>query len=143
MVRSGGRFFSRDIRPVCRIICNIPKEMPPKTHHTPEGFRNNYVGTVTKSLGDLVRWQFDRIRRGLPPPATIPTPVQAPDLDFVKSNAKAGQKMTPAVTWIGHATALVQASGGIWAGCVYDVDAIVLRLESSTAPATSTSSGKG
>jgi len=85
--------------------------MPPKTHHTPEGFRNNYVGTVTKSLGDLVRWQFDRIRRGLPPPATIPTPVQAPDLDFVKSNAKAGQKMTPAVTWIGHATALVQASG--------------------------------
>jgi xylonate dehydratase len=39
--------------------------------------------------------------------------------------------------------ALVQASGGIWAGCVYDVDAIVARLESSTAPATSTSSGKG
>jgi N-acyl-phosphatidylethanolamine-hydrolysing phospholipase D len=89
----------------------IPKEMPPKTHHTPEGFRNNYVGTVTKSLGDLLRWQLDRIRRGLPPPATIPTPVQAPDLDFVKGNAKAGHKMTPAVTWIGHATALVQASG--------------------------------
>jgi N-acyl-phosphatidylethanolamine-hydrolysing phospholipase D len=85
--------------------------MPPKTHHTPEGFRNNYVGTVTKSLGDLLRWQLDRIRRGLPPPATIPTPVQAPDLDFVNGNSKAGQKMTPAVTWIGHATALVQASG--------------------------------
>jgi N-acyl-phosphatidylethanolamine-hydrolysing phospholipase D len=85
--------------------------MPPKTHHTPKGFRNNYVGTVTKSLGDLLRWQLDRIRRGLPPPATIPTPVQAPDLDFVNGNSKAGQKMTPAVTWIGHATALVQASG--------------------------------
>jgi N-acyl-phosphatidylethanolamine-hydrolysing phospholipase D len=89
----------------------IPEDMPPKTHHTPEGFRNNYVGTVTKSLGDLLRWQLDRIRRGLPPSATIPTPVQAPDLHFVKGNAKAGQKMTPAVTWIGHATALVQASG--------------------------------
>src|ERR1700676_2678421 len=85
--------------------------MPPKTHHTPKGFRNNYVGTVTKSLGDLLRWQFDRIRRGLPPPATIPTPAQPPDVDFVKGNAKAGQKMTPAVTGIGHATALVQASG--------------------------------
>jgi N-acyl-phosphatidylethanolamine-hydrolysing phospholipase D len=89
----------------------IDRAMPPKTHHTPEGFRNNYVGTVTKSLGDLLRWQLDRIRRGLPPPATIPTPVQAPDLDFVNGNSKAGQKMTPAVTWIGHATALVQASG--------------------------------
>jgi N-acyl-phosphatidylethanolamine-hydrolysing phospholipase D len=89
----------------------IDRAMPPKTHHTQKGFRNNYVGTVTKSLGDLLRWQLDRIRRGLPPPATIPTPVQAPDLDFVNGNAKAGQKMTPAVTWIGHATALVQASG--------------------------------
>jgi len=39
--------------------------------------------------------------------------------------------------------ALVQASGGIWAGCVYDVDAIAVRLESSTVPASSTSSGKG
>ena len=34
--------------------------------------------------------------------------------------------------------ALVQASGGIWAGCVYDVDAILARLESKTAPITST-----
>jgi xylonate dehydratase len=38
--------------------------------------------------------------------------------------------------------ALIHASGGIWAGCVYDVDAITARLESSTAPATSTPSGK-
>ena len=94
-------------------------------------YRNNYVGSVTKSLGDLLRWQLDRIRRGLPPPATILTPVQAPDLNFVKGNAKAGHKMTPAVTWIGHATALVQASGGVWGGCVYDVDAIVSLLQPS------------
>ncbi len=38
--------------------------------------------------------------------------------------------------------ALVQASGGIWAGCVYDVESITARLESATAPATSISSGK-
>jgi N-acyl-phosphatidylethanolamine-hydrolysing phospholipase D len=85
--------------------------MQPKTHHTPEGFRNNYVGTVTKSLGDLLRWQLDRIRHRLPPPPTMPIPVQAADLDFVKRNALAGANMIPAVTWIGHATALVQASG--------------------------------
>jgi N-acyl-phosphatidylethanolamine-hydrolysing phospholipase D len=85
--------------------------MPPKTHHTPEGFRNNYVGTVTKSLRDVLRWQMDRIRHRLPPPPTIPIPAQTPDLDFVKRNALAGAEMIPAVTWIGHATALVQASG--------------------------------
>jgi hypothetical protein len=32
--------------------------------------------------------------------------------------------------------ALVQASGGIWGGCVYDTDAIVARLQ---APQTNTS----
>jgi N-acyl-phosphatidylethanolamine-hydrolysing phospholipase D len=85
--------------------------MPQKPHHTAEGFRNNYVGTVTKSLGDLLHWQLDRIRQRLPPPPTLPIPVQAPDLNFIKRNAVGGTNMIPAVTWIGHATALVQASG--------------------------------
>jgi N-acyl-phosphatidylethanolamine-hydrolysing phospholipase D len=40
----------------------------------------------------------------------VPTPRQAPDLDFIHRNARAPD-MLPAVTWIGHATALVQASG--------------------------------
>jgi N-acyl-phosphatidylethanolamine-hydrolysing phospholipase D len=82
-----------------------------KTHHTHKGFRNNYVASVTKSLGDVLRWQFDRIRHHLPPAATVPTPTVNADLDFVLSNARAGAGMIPAVTWIGHATTLVQASG--------------------------------
>jgi N-acyl-phosphatidylethanolamine-hydrolysing phospholipase D len=85
--------------------------MPPKTHHTPDGFRNNYAASVTKSLRDFLRWQLNRIRHGLPPKATIPTPREAADLDFVQRNAKAGRQMVPAVTWLGHATTLVQASG--------------------------------
>jgi N-acyl-phosphatidylethanolamine-hydrolysing phospholipase D len=85
--------------------------MPPKTHHTAAGFTNNYVGNVTKSLRDLLRWQFSRIRQRLPPPPTLPTPTQSADLNFIRSNALAGAGMIPAVTWIGHATALVQAGG--------------------------------
>ena len=34
-----------------------------------------------------------------------------PDLAFIQSNAKAGAAMVPAVTWIGHATVLVQLGG--------------------------------
>jgi N-acyl-phosphatidylethanolamine-hydrolysing phospholipase D len=74
-------------------------------------YRNNYVGSVTRSLGELLRWQFERIRRRLPPAPTVPIPRVAADLEFVRSNAVAGAAMIPAVTWIGHATALVQASG--------------------------------
>jgi N-acyl-phosphatidylethanolamine-hydrolysing phospholipase D len=85
--------------------------MPPKNHHTPQGFRNNYVDTVTKSLGEVLRWQMSRLRDHLPPAPSVPTPMQTPDLDFVLANAAAGRAMIPAVTWIGHATALVQANG--------------------------------
>ena len=78
---------------------------------TPRGFRNNYTDSVTKSFGEVLRWQLQRIRKGLPPAPKLPTPQVAADLDFVHRNARAGADMVPAVTWIGHATMLVQASG--------------------------------
>ena len=79
-------------------------------HHAPRGFRNNYVGSVTKSLGDVLRWQFQRLRAGLPPAPRLATPCQKADLEFIHRNARP-QGMTPASTWIGHATTLMQASG--------------------------------
>ncbi len=82
----------------------------PKSHHTPRGFRNNYAGSVVKSVGDVLRWQTERLIKRLPPAPTRPIPVQPPDLDFITRNTTA-VPMIPAVTWIGHATALVQASG--------------------------------
>ena len=85
--------------------------MTTKSHHTPQGFRNNYAWSVTKSLGDVLRWQLERIRNDLPPKPTLATPQQPADLDFIRRNASAGAGMIPAVTWIGHATMLVQASG--------------------------------
>ncbi|MFO1246361.1 MAG: MBL fold metallo-hydrolase [Ramlibacter sp.] len=88
-----------------------PYYNPDKPHHTPTGFRNNHIGTVNKPLGDLLRWRYEAIRDGLPKPPGSPTPVVAPDLAAIQANARAGAAMVPAVTWIGHATALVQASG--------------------------------
>jgi N-acyl-phosphatidylethanolamine-hydrolysing phospholipase D len=85
--------------------------MTTKFHHTPRGFRNNYAASVTKSLGDVLRWQFQRIRNDLPPKPRVPTPQQSANLEFIRRNAVAGAGMIPAVSWIGHATMLVQASG--------------------------------
>jgi N-acyl-phosphatidylethanolamine-hydrolysing phospholipase D len=83
----------------------------PKAHHTPSGFRNNYIQSVSKSWRDFLRWQRERIRERRPPPPTLPIPSVAADLDFVHRNAAAEAAMVPAATWIGHASVLMQASG--------------------------------
>src|ERR1700679_543319 len=41
--------------------------MPTKSHHTAGGFRNNYIDSVTKSLGDVLRWQWGGRVRYFPP----------------------------------------------------------------------------
>jgi N-acyl-phosphatidylethanolamine-hydrolysing phospholipase D len=82
-----------------------------KTHHTPRGYRNNYVASVTRPLRDVLRWQWQRRRDGLPRPPRVATPRVAPEIAFLVENAIAGARMMPTVTWIGHATTLVQAGG--------------------------------
>jgi N-acyl-phosphatidylethanolamine-hydrolysing phospholipase D len=82
---------------------------PTKPHHTPQGFQNNYKPTVTKTLGEFARWQYQRNRDGLPKAPQSPTAIAAPDLAFIHANAKAAA-MQPAITWVGHASMLVQAN---------------------------------
>ncbi len=84
---------------------------PAKPHHTAQGYQNNYSGNVDKPFSQLLRWQADRIKNNLPPDPKTPTPTVKPDLAFIHANARASVAMVPAVTWIGHASALVQASG--------------------------------
>ena len=84
---------------------------PARPHHTARGYQNNYTGNINKPLSQLLRWQADRIKNNLPPDPKTPTPTVKADLAFIHANARAGAAMVPAVTWIGHATALVQASG--------------------------------
>ncbi len=88
-----------------------PYADPALRHRTTQGFRNNYADTVPGTAFDLLRWRWEAWRQDLPPAPKQATPVVAPDLPGIHGNAVAGQAMQPAVTWIGHATALVQASG--------------------------------
>ena len=81
-----------------------------KPHHTPEGFKNNYSASATRSQGDFFRWQYERLLNQLPKAPQTSTTTVAPDLGFIHGNAKA-PTMQPAISWIGHATMLVQADG--------------------------------
>jgi len=87
----------------------VAAQQPP--HHGPDGFRNSYIAFEPKGLGALLQWRWRAWRDDLPAPPKTPTPVVAPDLAFVHANAVAGAAMQPAVTWIGHATVLVQMDG--------------------------------
>lgn len=82
-----------------------------RPHHRPGGFQNNHLAFEPKGPGDLMRWQWEAWQGNLPPPPRQPVPTASPDLDFVLANARAGSAMQPAVTFIGHASVLVQAGG--------------------------------
>ena len=84
---------------------------PPPAHHRSGGFQNNYLDFAPRGLAELMRWQWNAFRQGLPPPPGTPTPRVAPDLAFIQANARAGAAMQPTVTWIGHATVLAQQIG--------------------------------
>ena len=75
------------------------------------GFQNNYLAFEPKGLGALLRWRVEAARDGLPRPPESPTPTRTPDLAFIHANALAKEAMQPAVSWIGHATVLVQVGG--------------------------------
>ncbi|MEQ1536919.1 MAG: MBL fold metallo-hydrolase [Burkholderiaceae bacterium] len=82
---------------------NAQNDSPAKAHHTPTGFKNNYAKEVNRSFGDFMRWQWESW--GLDKTPNSPTPSVQADLALLKSPT------APTVTWIGHATALVQANG--------------------------------
>ncbi len=112
-------------RMVCRIFCCSlallaggcaavnPYYDASKAHHTPEGFKNNYAPKVTKSRAELLRWLRESYLNGLPKPPEQPIATQAPDLQAIHAYATVSHPgaplSQPSITWIGHASMLVQA----------------------------------
>lgn len=84
---------------------------PSRPHHRAEGFQDNYIEFRPPPLTDLLAWRWQALRDGNPPPPLAPTPRVTPDLAWLSANAKAGTAMQPSLSWIGHATVLVQLGG--------------------------------
>ncbi len=82
-----------------------PNYNPMKTHHTPDGFRNNYPHPEKQSFW---KWQWQRWTGGVAadPKEGYNFPLLKPDTAFLESN-----RSEPTLTWIGHATFLLQLGG--------------------------------
>jgi hypothetical protein len=75
-----------------------------KPHHRPDGFVNRYIERSDKP--GLLRWQWERLRDGLPKPPAVPIMGVNPDHELINSDSA-----QPRVTWVGHSTLLVQIDG--------------------------------
>lgn len=79
-----------------------------KPHHTKAGFRNLNPRIEAKGLGDILTWQLSRVFQNLPS-------LNPEDYEFlvIENDGKSLQKNQDqlSVTWIGHATLLIQLDG--------------------------------
>ena len=76
---------------------------PARPHHRPDGFQNiDPAAQMPRPFGEFFRWQRERASLEIAPPK-LDLSAQVPDLGFIR-----GRTNHFSVTWIGHATALVQ-----------------------------------
>jgi L-ascorbate metabolism protein UlaG (beta-lactamase superfamily) len=74
-----------------------------RPHHRPDGFQNiDPQARMPRPFGEFLRWQRERLSREIARPK-IDLSAIVPDLGFIR-----GRTNHFSVTWIGHATALVQ-----------------------------------
>lgn len=81
-----------------------PKAGNTPFHHLADGlFRNNYIEPAEqeKTFGEMMRW-----RREAPDVELLTFPTTTPDINFLQNN-----NTQPTLTWIGHASLLLQLSG--------------------------------
>jgi N-acyl-phosphatidylethanolamine-hydrolysing phospholipase D len=76
-----------------------------RSHHTQEGFRNNYGRQPGSGFW---KWKWDRLRDKSPkrPPDGYHFALRKPDAAFLQTN-----RGEPTLTWVGHATLLLQLGG--------------------------------
>ena len=89
----------------CGIAAGLFAQGQQASHHTADGFRNNYPHDAKQSFW---KWQWERSTNGLPqpPPGGWNIPHMRADAAALRANGH-----DPTVTWIGHASFLIQLGG--------------------------------
>jgi N-acyl-phosphatidylethanolamine-hydrolysing phospholipase D len=84
------------------IIPGVGQEGKP-SHHTRNGFKNNYLPQerMSKSLGKVFKWRFTRDSQ-----KAVTLDTLSPNLPFLQSN-----RTRETLTWVGHSTFLWQYNG--------------------------------
>lgn len=76
-----------------------------KPHHTQNGFKNVYE-YEEHGFWDLLKWRRERAKKEIPGPQRYNFPLAKNDPNFLRQNRDRNT-----VTWIGHATVLLQMEG--------------------------------
>ena len=76
-----------------------------KPHHTKNGFKNNEMHKRSKFF-DFLKWRWQRLWKDSPNKVPVSFPLAKNDPAFLKTNSD-----RIALTWIGHATLLLQVNG--------------------------------
>jgi N-acyl-phosphatidylethanolamine-hydrolysing phospholipase D len=89
----------------CLVFGGFWAEAQAPSHHGPDGFRNNYPHEGHQSFW---LWKWEQMRNGMPepPPGGWKIPHVRTDAAALRANGH-----DPTVTWIGHASFLVQLAG--------------------------------
>ena len=91
----------------CMSALNCAAQTPSdnKPHHTTDGFKN-INAYEENDFGDFLRWRRERAKMDIPGPEHYSFPLAENDPNFLSHNRDQNT-----VTWIGHATLLVQVEG--------------------------------
>jgi L-ascorbate metabolism protein UlaG (beta-lactamase superfamily) len=79
-----------------------------KAHHTPDGFANHHPHPPRPDLFDFLKWRWQAMRAGLP---REPAGGYRPEVIETDVEALARRLYNPSITWLGHASFLLQVGG--------------------------------
>ncbi|MGD2036870.1 MAG: MBL fold metallo-hydrolase [Desulfobacterales bacterium] len=92
---------------ICMSALNCAAQSPStgQPHHTADGFRN-VTEYEEHDFWDFIKWRRERAKLEIPGPESYNFPLAKNDTEFLRQN-----RDTSTVTWIGHATILLQMEG--------------------------------
>jgi len=99
MARPDKLIISSIAAAIAACAVTFPYHDPTKPHRAAEAFRNNYPHA---DKGSFWRWKWEQLRRRLP---------ANPEDGYRFAQATPQLAVSPAVTWVGHATVLLRVSG--------------------------------